>query len=134
MIKDDITANRLVPVLEEFNPGDLDELHAVYLGKAGCCRHGFASSSIFWLSTSKSARFSRPEMPDRPSAARSRACLLSSELYFIQEAVGLGHESLVILIPGTVIGVGIEHQLGVGQILREIERIHRVDDDVMVPA
>jgi DNA-binding transcriptional LysR family regulator len=35
MIKDDIAANRLVPVLEEFNPGDLDELHAVYLGRGG---------------------------------------------------------------------------------------------------
>jgi DNA-binding transcriptional LysR family regulator len=35
MIRDDIAANRLVPVLEEFNPGDLDELHAVYLGQGG---------------------------------------------------------------------------------------------------
>jgi hypothetical protein len=25
----------LVPVLEAFNPGDIDELHAVYLGQAG---------------------------------------------------------------------------------------------------
>jgi DNA-binding transcriptional LysR family regulator len=33
MIKDDIAANRLVPVLEAFNPGDIDELHAVYLGQ-----------------------------------------------------------------------------------------------------
>jgi DNA-binding transcriptional LysR family regulator len=31
MVKDDIAANRLVSVLEEFNPGDIDELHAVYL-------------------------------------------------------------------------------------------------------
>ena len=35
MLRDDIAANRLVPVLEEFNPGDLDELHAVYLGQGG---------------------------------------------------------------------------------------------------
>jgi DNA-binding transcriptional LysR family regulator len=35
MIRDDIAANRLVPVLEEYNPGDLDELHAVYLGQGG---------------------------------------------------------------------------------------------------
>jgi DNA-binding transcriptional LysR family regulator len=35
MVRDDIAANRLVPVLEEFNPGDLDELHAVYLGQGG---------------------------------------------------------------------------------------------------
>jgi DNA-binding transcriptional LysR family regulator len=35
IVRDDIAANRLVPVLEEFNPGDLDELHAVYLGQGG---------------------------------------------------------------------------------------------------
>jgi DNA-binding transcriptional LysR family regulator len=35
MVRDDIAANRLVPVLEEFHPGDLDELHAVYLGQGG---------------------------------------------------------------------------------------------------
>jgi len=35
MVRDDIAANRLVPVLEEYNPGDLDELHAVYLGQGG---------------------------------------------------------------------------------------------------
>jgi DNA-binding transcriptional LysR family regulator len=35
MVKDDIAANRLVPVLEAFNPGDIDELHAVYLGQGG---------------------------------------------------------------------------------------------------
>ena len=35
IIRDDIAANRLVPVLEEFNPGDIDELHAVYLGQGG---------------------------------------------------------------------------------------------------
>jgi DNA-binding transcriptional LysR family regulator len=33
VVRDDIAANRLVPVLEEFNPGDIDELHAVYLGQ-----------------------------------------------------------------------------------------------------
>jgi DNA-binding transcriptional LysR family regulator len=35
IIKDDVATNRLVPVLEEFNPGDIDELHAVYLGQGG---------------------------------------------------------------------------------------------------
>jgi hypothetical protein len=35
MIRDDIAANRLVPVLEELNPADIDELHAVYLGQGG---------------------------------------------------------------------------------------------------
>jgi len=35
MVRDDIAANRLVSVLEEYNPGDIDELHAVYLGQGG---------------------------------------------------------------------------------------------------
>ncbi|WP_074831914.1 MULTISPECIES: LysR family transcriptional regulator [Bradyrhizobium] len=35
IVRDDIAANRLVPVLEAFNPGDIDELHAVYLGQSG---------------------------------------------------------------------------------------------------
>jgi DNA-binding transcriptional LysR family regulator len=35
LVKDDIAANRLVPILESFNPGDIDELHAVYLGQGG---------------------------------------------------------------------------------------------------
>jgi DNA-binding transcriptional LysR family regulator len=35
MVREDIAAARLVPVLETFNPGDIDELHAVYLGQGG---------------------------------------------------------------------------------------------------
>jgi len=35
IVKDDIAANRLVPILEKFNPGDIDDLHAVYLGQGG---------------------------------------------------------------------------------------------------
>jgi DNA-binding transcriptional LysR family regulator len=31
----DIEAGRLVPLLEEFNPGDQEDIHAVYLGKGG---------------------------------------------------------------------------------------------------
>jgi DNA-binding transcriptional LysR family regulator len=31
----DIEAGRLVPVLEEFNPGDGEDIHAVYLGQGG---------------------------------------------------------------------------------------------------
>ena len=34
-IHDDLRAGRLVPVLERFNPHDLEPIHAVYLGKAG---------------------------------------------------------------------------------------------------
>jgi DNA-binding transcriptional LysR family regulator len=31
----DIEAGRLVPVLEEFNPGDREDIHAVFLGRGG---------------------------------------------------------------------------------------------------
>ena len=34
-IEPDLQAGRLVPVMEEFNPGDKVPVHAVYLGKAG---------------------------------------------------------------------------------------------------
>jgi len=34
-VQADIDAGRLVPVLEDFNPGDLAPIHAVYLGKPG---------------------------------------------------------------------------------------------------
>ena len=33
--REDIAAGRLVPVLEKFNPGDLEEVHAVLLGQGG---------------------------------------------------------------------------------------------------
>jgi len=34
-VRRDIEAGRLVPVLEALNPGDLEEVHAVYLGQGG---------------------------------------------------------------------------------------------------
>jgi DNA-binding transcriptional LysR family regulator len=34
-VKDDIAAGRLVALLEPFNPGDLEEIHAVFLGQGG---------------------------------------------------------------------------------------------------
>jgi len=34
-VRDDIAAGRLVPVLEEYNPGDVEEVHAVYVGQGG---------------------------------------------------------------------------------------------------
>lgn len=34
-IADDIAAGRLVPVLEAFNPGDVEEIHVVYVGHGG---------------------------------------------------------------------------------------------------
>ena len=34
-VRDDIAAGRLVPVLEAFNPGDEEAIHAVYVGQGG---------------------------------------------------------------------------------------------------
>ncbi|MDH0170452.1 LysR family transcriptional regulator [Stenotrophomonas sp. GD04145] len=34
-VRDDMAAGRLLPVLEEANPGDLEEVHAVFLGQGG---------------------------------------------------------------------------------------------------
>ncbi|MBC9208106.1 LysR family transcriptional regulator [Roseomonas aerophila] len=34
-VRDDIRAGRLVPVMEDHNPGDLEEVHAVWLGQGG---------------------------------------------------------------------------------------------------
>ena len=34
-VREDITAGRLVPVLEDCNPGDMEEVHAVYVGQGG---------------------------------------------------------------------------------------------------
>ena len=34
-VRDDIAAGRLVAVLEDCNPGDLEEIHAVYVGQGG---------------------------------------------------------------------------------------------------
>ncbi|MFP2932937.1 LysR family transcriptional regulator [Pyxidicoccus sp. 3LG] len=34
-VKDDIAAGRLVPVLEDYNPGDTEAIHAVFMGAGG---------------------------------------------------------------------------------------------------
>ena len=34
-VQADIAAGRLLPVLEDANPGDLEEVHAVFLGQGG---------------------------------------------------------------------------------------------------
>ena len=34
-VQDDIAAGRLTPVLEDCNPGDLEEVRAVYVGQGG---------------------------------------------------------------------------------------------------
>lgn len=35
LVNDDIAAGRLVPVLEDRNPGDVEEFHAVFVGHRG---------------------------------------------------------------------------------------------------
>ncbi len=46
-VQRDINAGALVPVLEDFNPGDEEPLHAIYVGQGTrCC--GCAPSSISW--------------------------------------------------------------------------------------
>lgn len=34
-VRDDVAAGRLLPVLEDCNPGDVEEVHAVYVGQGG---------------------------------------------------------------------------------------------------
>jgi len=34
-VRDDIAAGRLLPVLEDCNPGDVEQIHAVYIGQGG---------------------------------------------------------------------------------------------------
>ncbi|MCY1365946.1 hypothetical protein D9M69_528210 [compost metagenome] len=34
-VRDDIAEGRLVAVMESFNPGDLEEVHAVFVGQDG---------------------------------------------------------------------------------------------------
>jgi DNA-binding transcriptional LysR family regulator len=34
-IRDDLKAGRLVPVLDEYNPGDREEFHAIHIGQGG---------------------------------------------------------------------------------------------------
>ncbi|SFW26291.1 LysR family transcriptional regulator [Luteibacter sp. UNCMF366Tsu5.1] len=34
-VHDDMAAGRLLPVLEDFNPGDVEEVHAIYVGQGG---------------------------------------------------------------------------------------------------
>src|ERR1700676_1676686 len=48
------------------------------------------------------------------------------------ETIGLENEIFVILIPGAVVGVGIQDQLGLGHVLNEIKRIHGVNVDIVV--
>jgi hypothetical protein len=51
-----------------------------------------------------------------------------------EKTVRLENEVLVMLVPRTVIGVGIQDQLGIGHILNEVKRIHGVNDDIAISA
>ncbi len=61
-VREDVSARRLLAVLEDLNPGDLEEVHAVYLGQAALCPRASAPSSI-----------SSPAMPASRRAGRGRA-------------------------------------------------------------
>ena len=52
----------------------------------------------------------------------------------IQETVCLEDKVIVILVPRTMIGVGIQNQLRVRQVLCQPKRVDGVDDHVMVSA
>ena len=51
-VREDIAAGRLIPVLEAYNPGDLEEVHAVYVGQGGYLRCACGRSWTFWRSAS----------------------------------------------------------------------------------
>ena len=40
----------------------------------------------------------------------------------------------MILIPRSMVGIGIQNQLGIGHVLNEIKGIHRVNNDIVVSA
>ncbi len=50
-IDPDIDAGRLVPVLEDFNPGELEQIHAVFVGHGGQLPARCAHFSIIWSRT-----------------------------------------------------------------------------------
>ena len=58
----------------------------------------------------------------------------NNDVASVQETVCLENEVFVILVPRSMVGVGIEDQLGVRHVLNEIKGIHRVNDDIVVAA
>lgn len=73
-IHDDLIAGRLVPVLEAFNPHDLEPIHAVYLGKAGRLPARVRAVLDFLVAeVGASARFlAAPGKAAAPRSARAR--------------------------------------------------------------
>src|SRR5258708_13555284 len=71
------------------------------------------------------------------TAAVVRCCSIAlhmPRLLAVQKSVCLENKVLVILVPRTVVGVGIQDQLGIRHVLNEIKRIHCVNDDVVISA
>ena len=52
----------------------------------------------------------------------------------IQKTACLEKQIFVILIPRSVVGIGIEDQFGIWHVLHEIKRIHCIDNDSVVAA
>ena len=46
--------------------------------------------------------------------------------------MGFEDEVLVILVPGSVVGIRIQDELGVRHVLHEMERVHGINDDIVV--
>jgi DNA-binding transcriptional LysR family regulator len=60
----DIAAGRLVPVLEAFNPGDIEQIHAVYVGHGGQLP-ARVRAFIDWLASAMTVGRSEPAALDR---------------------------------------------------------------------
>jgi DNA-binding transcriptional LysR family regulator len=72
-VHDDLCAGRLVTVLDEFNPGELEPIHAVYLGKAGRLPARVRAVLDFLVEhVGQSARFATPFVPGAAKARRPR--------------------------------------------------------------
>lgn len=72
-IAEDITTGRLVPVLEAFNPGDTEEIHAVYVGHGGRLPARVRAFIDFLVDEVDLRRFARPPEPVKEGASREAA-------------------------------------------------------------
>lgn len=72
-IADDIAAGRLVPVLEEFNPGDVEEIHVVYVGHGGRLPARVRAFIDFLVAEIDLRRFAKPLEPAPAESAREAA-------------------------------------------------------------
>src|SRR5260370_2440664 len=53
---------------------------------------------------------------------------------FIQKPICFKNKILVILVPTSMVAVGIEDQLGIRHVLNQIQSLHRVNDTLLIPA